>query len=446
MSIVYSDNDYFAYEPNELKSADTSSRDSMRCYLKDMSHCNMVNKEDEKRLGERIFKMRLAKEILEDSNSVDEEKLSTEKNPDVLLNMAFNEFMFERELMNKRNVYYVANQINDVYTKEENRLNELISELTEEEITRLVKIVGYKGIKLPKLRALKFRDNTCYIEEIHSLLYSVSLLKLTEFQEKTRTSLSSMFYGLLEEIIKQGKAAADRLVKANLRLVVSIAKKHAGKHMGLQDLIQEGNLGLLRAIEKYDYRKGFKFGTYATWWIRQSVTRAIAEQGKTIRIPIHMVEIINKYYKASSDLVQEIGREPTIQELSARLNISSERVSEIQNIIQDPISIYEPVGEDKESVLGEFIEDMNFNDNSLADDLNNKFIKEKIETALCSLPDKEQNVLRMRFGFTDGIAHSLDDISRIYGVSRERIRQIEASGIERLNRPNRLRYLKGLLN
>lgn len=446
MSLVYSDNDYSAYAPNELKSADTSSRDSMRCYLKDMSHCNMVSREDEKRLGERIFKMRLAKEILEGSHSIDGEKLSTEKNPDVLLTMVFNEFMLERDLMNKRNVYFIANQINDVYIKEENRLNELISELTEEEVTRLIKVFGYKGIKLPKLRALKFRDNTCYIEEIHSLLYSVSLLKLTEFQEKTRASLSFMFNGLLEEIIKQGKAAADRLVKANLRLVVSIAKKHAGKHMGLQDLIQEGNLGLLRAIEKYDYRKGFKFGTYATWWIRQSVTRAIAEQGKTIRIPIHMVEIINKYYKASSDLVQEIGREPTIQELAARLNISSERVSEIQNIIQDPISIYEPVGEDKESVLGEFIEDMNFNENRLADDLNNKFIKEKIETALCSLPDKEQNVLRMRFGFTDGIAHSLDDISRVYGVSRERIRQIEASGIERLNRPNRLRYLKGLLN
>lgn len=446
MSLVYSDKDYSAYAPNELKSADTSSKDSMRCYLKDMSHCNMVRREDEKRLGERIFKMRLAKEILEDSNSVDREKLSNEKNPDVLLNMAFNEFMAERELLNKRNVYYVANQINDVYIKEENRLNELISELTEEEITRLVKIVGYKGIKLPKLRTLKFRENKCYIEEIQSLLYFVSLLKLTDFQEKTRASLSSMFNGLLEEIIKQGEAAADKLVKANLRLVVSIAKKHAGKHMGLQDLIQEGNLGLLRAIEKYDYRKGFKFGTYATWWIRQSVTRAIAEQGKTIRIPIHMVEIINKYYKVSSDLVQEIGREPTIQELAARLNISSEKVSEIQNIIQDPISIYEPVGEDKESVLGEFIEDMNFNENRLADDLNNKFIKEKIETALCSLPDKEQNVLRMRFGFTDGIAHSLDDISRIYGVSRERIRQIEASGIERLNRPNRLRYLKGLLN
>lgn len=446
MSIAYSDNNYSAYEPNELKSADTSSRDSMRCYLKDMSNCNMVNREDEKRLGERIFKMRLAKEILEGSNSIDKEKLSTEKNPDMLLKMTFNLFMAERNITNKRNVYSVASEINDVYIKEENRLNELISELTEEEVTRLIKIVSYKGIQLPKLRALKFRDNKCHLEEINNLLMAISLLKLTESQEKTREGLSSMFNGLLEEIIKQGETAADRLVKANLRLVVSIAKKHAGKHMGLQDLIQEGNLGLLRAIEKYDYRKGFKFGTYATWWIRQSVTRAIAEQGKTIRIPIHMVEIINKYYKASSDLVQEIGREPTIKELAARLNISSERVSEIQNIIQDPISIYEPVGEDKESVLGEFIEDINFNENRLADDLNNKFIKEKIEIALSSLPDKEQNVLRMRFGFADGIAHSLDDISRVYGVSRERIRQIEASGIERLNRPNRLRYLKGLLN
>lgn len=445
MSLNYSDTNYSAYEPNELKSADTSSRDSMRCYLKDMSNFNMVSREDEKRLGERIFKMRIAKSILEE-NYNDGEKLATEKNPDILLKMTFNLFRTERDITDKRNVYSVASEINDIYIKEENRLNELISELTEEEVTRLVKIVGYKGIKLPKLRALKFRDNKCKLEEIQSLLKSVSLLKLTKSQEKTREGLSSMFKGLLEEIIKQGEEAADRLVKANLRLVVSIAKKHAGKHMGLQDLIQEGNLGLLRAIEKYDYRKGFKFGTYATWWIRQSVTRAIAEQGKTIRIPIHMVEIINKYYKASSDIVQEIGREPTIQELAARLNISSERVSEIQNIIQDPISIYEPVGEDKESVLGEFIEDMNFNENRLADDLNNKFIKEKIETALCSLPDKEQNVLRMRFGFTDGIAHSLDDISRIYGVSRERIRQIEASGIERLNRPNRLRYLKGLLN
>lgn len=446
MSLNYSDTNYSAYEPNELKSADTSSRDSMRCYLKDMSNFNMINREDEKRLGERIFKMRLAKEILDGSSNIDGEKLATEKNPDILLKMTFNLFRTERDITDKRNIYSVVSEINDVYIKEKYRLNELILELTEEEITRVIKIVGYKGIKLPKLRALKFRDNKCKLEEIQSLLKSVSLLKLTESQEKTREGLSSMFKGLLEEIIKQGKEAADRLVKANLRLVVSIAKKHASKHMGLQDLIQEGNLGLLRAIEKYDYRKGFKFGTYATWWIRQSVTRAIAEQGKTIRIPIHMVEIINKYYKASSDIVQEIGREPTVQELAARLNISSEKVSEIQNIIQDPISIYEPVGEDKESVLGEFIEDMNFNENRLADDLNNKFIKEKIETALCSLPDKEQNVLRMRFGFTDGIAHSLDDISRVYGVSRERIRQIEASGIERLNRPNRLRYLKGLLN
>lgn len=349
----YSDIDYSAYNLNELKLADTSSRDSMRCYLKDMSHCDMVSRNDELRLAERIFKMRIAKEILEDKIEIE---LSTEKSADVLLMMAFNLFVVERKITDKRNIYSIASEFNEAYINEENRLNECILELTEEEITRLTKILSYKDIKLPKLRALKFQENTYHLNEIQKLLKSVSSLKITESQEKTRESISSLYDILLRDIIKQGEAAVEKLVKANLRLVVSIAKKHAGKHMGLQDLIQEGNLGLLRAIEKYDYRKGFKFSTYATWWIRQSVTRAIADQGKTIRIPIHMVEIINKYYKANNDLVQEIGREPTVQELAARLNISSDKVSEIQNIIQDPISIYEPVGEDKESVLGEFIE------------------------------------------------------------------------------------------
>lgn len=420
---------------------DITGRDSMRCYLQDMSYHEMIDADDEKRLSIRIHKMNIAERLKEKTIDKSAENIP-EENPDILLHEALKLLLSERYVTDKRNLYVVCNKLADVKL---NGIEELTSELTKEEIERLEKLLKLSGIDLKLRRSKIVKDEPVHLKTISIILNKLCSTELSTTQKSTLNELTSLYAVLLDDVIKQGKEASDSLAIANLRLVVNIAKKHAGKHMGIQDLIQEGNLGLLRAIEKYDYKRGFRFATYATWWIKQAVTRAIANQGKTIRIPMHMVEIANKYYKAYGELLQINGREPDENELSEYMNVPVVTVIEIQNIIQDPISIYEPVGDKKESTLGEFIEDNHYTDVDPEENISNLAIKENIEEALRSLSDKEQNVLRMRFGFSDGIIHSLEEIGKMYGVTRERIRQIEANGIKKLNRPNRLRYLKGLL-
>lgn len=295
--------------------------------------------------------------------------------------------------------------------------------LSAEEEIELAKNMEAGAVAKEKIAILKSREENATEEE------------LAEIKEEIKN---------LQKDLDAGDEAKKRLAEANLRLVVSIAKRYVGRGMLFLDLIQEGNLGLIKAVEKFDYRKGYKFSTYATWWIRQAITRAIADQARTIRIPVHMVETINKLIRVSRQLLQELGREPTPEEIAKEMDMSVERVREILKISQEPVSLETPIGEEEDSHLGDFIQDDNVP--VPADAAAFTLLKEQLVEVLSTLTDREQKVLRLRFGLDDGRARTLEEVGKEFNVTRERIRQIEAKALRKLRHPSRSRKLKDYLD
>ncbi len=332
------------------------------------------------------------------------------------------------------------------FDQEPQQMDEFFETLTEQG----VEVVGESEVDDLEYE----RDNDTRVEDDDTLLDDdLSVPPGVKINDPVRMYLKEIGRVALlsaeEEIelakrIEQGdQEAKSRLAEANLRLVVSIAKRYVGRGMLFLDLIQEGNMGLLKAVEKFDYRKGFKFSTYATWWIRQAITRAIADQARTIRIPVHMVETINKLIRVSRQLLQELGREPTPEEIAAEMNLSTEKVREIMKIAQEPVSLETPIGEEDDSHLGDFIPDDEAQ--APADAAAYELLKEQLKDVLDTLSEREENVLRLRFGLDDGRTRTLEEVGKVFGVTRERIRQIEAKALRKLRHPSRSKRLKDFL-
>ncbi|MCD6290334.1 MAG: RNA polymerase sigma factor RpoD [Anaerolineae bacterium] len=292
-----------------------------------------------------------------------------------------------------------------------------------------------------------------YLKEISRvpLLTAEEEVSLAKRMEKGRAAQHRLAQGVHDPVerekllaqVRDGEAAQQHMIEANSRLVVSIAKKYMGRGVPFLDLIQEGNIGLIRAVNKFDYHRGYKFSTYATWWIRQAVTRAIADQGRTIRVPVHMYEQINRVHRTSRDLAQKLGRDPTVEEIARELDVPSERVEQVFKVSQHPLSLETPVGEEEDSYLADFIEDLS--SASPTDEASQRILRDVLNEILESLSPREVRILQMRFGLVDGCTHTLEEVGRKFGVTRERIRQIEAHALNRLRHPSRSRRLRDYL-
>ncbi|WP_153505918.1 RNA polymerase sigma factor [Cumulibacter manganitolerans] len=295
--------------------------------------------------------------------------------------------------------------------------------------------------QIGKVALLNAEEEVDLAKRIEAGLYAVERMRIIEDEKQ---KITTQMRRDLNWIVRDGERAKNHLLEANLRLVVSLAKRYTGRGMAFLDLIQEGNLGLIRAVEKFDYTKGYKFSTYATWWIRQAITRAMADQARTIRIPVHMVEVINKLGRIQRELLQDLGREPTPEELAKEMDITPEKVLEIQQYAREPISLDQTIGDEGDSQLGDFIEDSEAV--VAVDAVSFTLLQDQLQSVLQTLSEREAGVVRLRFGLTDGQPRTLDEIGQVYGVTRERIRQIESKTMSKLRHPSRSQVLRDYLD
>jgi len=407
----------------------------------------------EKRLIERFEKyIKLAEKIeaeIQKIKEVSKKKISPKKRKKY-------EKILEDLKQRKRNYLHMLKLNNEQINQISKKIINIVARINKEEkdLQAIENKLGLKSMDIISLMEKKkmlkklFKEKKIDKSKIKILTDKIKEISNTISKEEDlvgmkKEDLKSLAYTIRRNMMEARKTRIE-LVQANLRLVVSIAKKYINKGLSFLDLIQEGNIGLMRAVERFEYKRGYKFSTYATWWIRQAITRAIADQARTIRIPVHMIETINKLHKAARMFVQQYGREPTPEELAKKMSIAVDKVRSILKISQHPISLETPIGEEKDSHLGDFIEDKDAV--SPASAAVNVLLKEQIEKVLHTLKEREAEVLRLRFGIGDGVPHTLEEVGKIFKVTRERVRQIEAKALRKLRHPARARNLKGFLD
>ncbi len=432
--------------------------DPVRMYLKEIGRVPLLVGEDEVKLAKRMDKGRQAERIQRGKMiELEEPAFTAEDSGSTLIEKLRENMKEEWQITRMRSVFRVAQMIKErheagnPYTIAD--YEDLIFEFTKDERLHLQRLMAEQKTMIPNCEQFVVARETSDKDD-HKLYHIKAILeeikeRLSDGREKDTKvveaycNIDEDFEKLLKAVETQGNDAKKCLSEANLRLVVSIAKRYVGRGMLFLDLIQEGNLGLIKAVDKFDYNKGFKFSTYATWWIRQAITRAIADQARTIRIPVHMVETINKLIRVSRQLLQELGREPLPEEIAKEMDTSVDRVREIMKIAQEPVSLETPIGEEEDSHLGDFIEDHDAP--APADAASFTLLREQLGEVLETLTVREKRVLELRFGLEDGRSRTLEEVGQHFGVTRERIRQIEAKALRKLRHPSRSKKLKDFL-
>jgi len=421
--------------------------DPVRMYLREMGRVSLLSAREEKLLARKMEEGKYIKRVEEDWLNKNGQLPSTSDTAIALLTRLSQASDFvtalqgELELPRSASVSKLVSDAklrNAIDNEIQQQLAKEVSQKTATDPGEVERALKDLSLLIAIIPADLFQliGNKCSFQELNSLLSNPELRKTAELLEPRLREY-------WEHVKAEGVKAQRHLIEANLRLVVSIAKKYIGRGMSLLDLIQEGNIGLIRAVEKFDYRKGYKFSTYATWWIRQAITRDIADKARTIRIPVHMVETINKLIRTSRRLSQEYGREPTSEEIARGMGIFPEKVREIIKISQEPVSLEMPIGEEEDSHLGDFIEDRSTMPPVEAASLN--LLKDQVEEVLSTLTPRERRVLQLRFGLEDGRSRTLEEVGKEFGVTRERIRQIEAKALRKLRHPSRSKKLKDYL-